>query len=143
MPLLNLFIPCLYKDVSTIIRIHVKPEIHSYQYSQLYKVISTVTPIHIKPKISKLWISSRSLLQPYMKYFHKLIAYYIIDYKNCNNINNIRRQVIGYIMSMKRKQRTNLKARSPEQDKLHFLFNNVLPSDSDFYVLILIRNFIY
>ena len=32
---------------------------------------------------------------------------------------------------MKRKQRTNLKARNPEQDKYHLMFNNVLPSDSD------------
>ena len=68
-----------------------------------------------------------------MKYFHKLITYYIniIDYNHYNNINNIRKQVVGYIMSMKRKRRTNLKARSPEQDKYHLMFNNVLPSDSD------------
>ena len=66
-----------------------------------------------------------------MRYFHKLIAYYIIDYKHYNNINNIRRQVVGYIMSMKRKRRTNLKARYHEQDKYHLMFNNMLPSDSD------------
>ena len=66
-----------------------------------------------------------------MKYFYKLIAYYIIDYNHYNNINNIRRQVVGYIMSMKRKRRTKLKTWSPEQDKYHIMFNNVLPSDSD------------
>ena len=66
-----------------------------------------------------------------MKYFHKLIAYYIIDYNHYNNINNTQRQVIGYIMSMKRKQRTNLKSRYWEQDKYQLMFNNVLSSDSD------------
>ena len=64
----------------------------------------------MKPEISKSWIPSRSSLQPYMKYFHKLIAYYMIDYNYSNNTDNIRTQVIEYIMSMKRKQRTNLKA---------------------------------
>ena len=34
-------------------------------------------------------------------------------------------------MSMKRKQRTKVKAQSPEQDKYHLMFNNVLLSDSD------------
>ena len=66
-----------------------------------------------------------------MKYFHQLISYYIIDYNYYNNTNNIRRNVVGYIMSMKRKQRTKLKARSPEQDTYHLMFNNMLPSDSD------------
>ena len=64
MTLWNLFLRCLYGDVSTIIRIQVKPEIHSYRYSYLYKDISTITPIHMKPEISKSWTSSRSLLQP-------------------------------------------------------------------------------
>ena len=131
MPLWNLFLRCLYGDVSTIIHIQVKPEIHSYWYSHLYKVISIVTSIHMKPEISKSWISSRSSLQPYMKYFHKLIAYYIIDYNHYNNIINIRRQMVEYIMSMERKQRTIFKARCPKQYKYHLMLNNVLPSDSE------------
>ena len=131
MSLWNLFLQCIYRGISTIIRIRVKPEIHSYRYSHLYENISTVTPIHTKPEISKSWISSYSQLQPYMKYLHKLIAYYIIEYNHYNSINNIRKQVIGYIMSMKRKRRSNLKARNPKQDKYHLMFNNVLPSDSD------------
>ena len=85
----------------------------------------------MKPEISKLWTLSRSSLKPYMKYFHKLIAYYIIEYNYYDNINNIQRQVIGYILSMKRKQRNNLKTRYQEQDKYHLMSNNVLPSDSD------------
>ena len=44
---------------------------------------------------------------------------------------NIRRQVVGYIMSMKRKGRMKLKADSPEEGKYHLMFNNLLPSDSD------------
>ena len=78
----NLFLRFLFNDIFIIIRIWVKPEIHFYQYIYLYKGISTVTPLHTKPEISKLWILSCSLLQPYMKYFHKLIAYYIIEYNH-------------------------------------------------------------
>ena len=59
MPLWNLFLQCLYGDVSTIICIQVKPEIHSYRYSHLYKDISTATPIQTKPEVSKSWTSSR------------------------------------------------------------------------------------
>ena len=125
----NIFLRRLYKNVSTIIRIQVKPEIHSY--SHLYEDISTVTPIHIKPEITKSWIPSHSSLHPYMKYFHKFVTYYMVGYNHSNNIDNIRRQVVGYITSMKMKQRMKIKACSPEQDKYHLMFNNVLPSDSD------------
>ena len=133
MILWNLFLQYLYGDVFTIIRIQVKPKIHSYRYSHLYQDFSTATSIHMKPEISKSWASSRSSLLPYMKYFHKLIAYYIIDYNHYNNINNTQRQVIGYIMSIKRKWRNNLKARYQEQDKFHLMYNNVLPSDYDLF----------
>ena len=85
----------------------------------------------MKPEITRSWIPSRSLLQPYMKYFHKLIVCYIIGYNHYNNINNTRRQVRRYIMSLKRKQRKKLKACSPEEDKYHLMLNNVLPSDSN------------
>ena len=117
----NIFLQCLYGNISTIIHIQIQPKIYSYDH--LYKDISTTTPIHTKPEISKLQKSSRSSIQQYIKYFHKLIDYYIIYYEQ--------RQVIGYIMSIKRKQRTKTKAQSPEQDKFHLMFNNVLPSDSD------------
>ena len=53
-----------------------------------------------------------------------------------NNYNidtwNIRKQVIAYIMSLKRKRRIKLKANSHEEDTYHLIFNNVLTSDSDF-----------
>ena len=66
-----------------------------------------------------------------MKYFHKLIAYYVINCDHYNNINNIQIQVIGYIMSMKRKQRTILKTQYQEHNKYQLMFDNILPSDSD------------
>ena len=58
-----------------------------------------------------------------MKYFCKLIVYYIINYEQ--------RQVIGYIMPMKRKRKINLKSQYQERDKYKLMFNNVLPSNSD------------
>ena len=101
----NIFLRRLYEDVYTIICIQVKPKIHSYNH--LYEDISIVTPIHMKPEISKSWIPSRSLLQPYIKYFHKLITHYIIDYNHNNDTDNIRRKVVGYIMSLKRNEKRN------------------------------------
>ena len=93
--------------------------------------MSTVTPIQVKLETTKSWVPSLSLLQPYMKYFYKLATYYIIDCNHSINSGNIRRQVVGYIMSMKRKRRMKLKAYSPEENKYHLMFNNVLSSNSD------------
>ena len=49
-----------------------------------------------------------------------------------NNYNidtlHIRKQVVGYIMSLKRKQKIKLKANSCAEDKYHLIFNNVLIS---------------
>ena len=55
----------------------------------------------------------------------------MIDYYFSTNTDNIKKQILRYIMSLKRKQRTKLKACSPEEDKHYLMFNNVLPSDSD------------
>ena len=44
---------------------------------------------------------------------------------------DIRRQVVGYVMSMKRKRRMKLKAKHCEEDKYTLIFNNILISDSD------------
>ena len=44
----NIFLRCLYENISTIIRIKVKPKIYSYNY--LYKDISTATPIRTNLK---------------------------------------------------------------------------------------------
>ena len=128
-----MFLRYLYGDVSTIIRIQIKPEIHSYRYRDIYEGISTVThvPVHMKLEISTSWKSLHSYLQSYMKYFHKLITYYIIDYNHHNIINNVQRQVVGYIMPMKRKRRTILKSPYQERNVYQLMFNNVLPSNSD------------
>ena len=52
-----------------------------------------------------------------------------------NNYNidtwNVRRQVVGCIMFLKRKQRMKLKAKGCEEDKYYLTFNNILTSDSD------------
>ena len=51
-----------------------------------------------------------------------------------NNFNidtwNIRRQVVGYIMSLKKKRRMEVKTNSHEENKYHLMFNNVLTSAS-------------
>ena len=55
----------------------------------------------------------------------------MIDYNHSINSGNIRRQVVGYIMSLKRKRRIKLKAYSPGDNEYYLMFNNVLLSDSD------------
>ena len=55
----------------------------------------------------------------------------MIDYNHSSNTDNIRKQVTGYIMSMKRKRRMKLKAYNSREGKYHLMFNNVLPFDSD------------
>ena len=47
----NIFLRRLYKNISTVIRIQVKPETHSYNH--LYEDIFTVASIHVKPEITK------------------------------------------------------------------------------------------
>ena len=47
----NIFLRRLYKYISTIIRIQVKPR--TYSYNHLYENISSVTSIHIKSEITK------------------------------------------------------------------------------------------
>ena len=55
----------------------------------------------------------------------------MIDYNHSVNSGNIRGQVVEYIMSLKRKRKTKLKTYSPEENKYHLMFNNVLSSDYD------------
>ena len=70
---------------------------------RVYKFMSTVAPIQVKPEITKSWVPSNSSLQTYMKDFYKLITYYMIGYNLSINSDNIKKQVVGYIMSLKRK----------------------------------------
>ena len=80
----------LYKDIHTVMGIPSKPAIF-------------VQGIQVKPETPKLWIPLSSSLRSYSKLFYKSITYYIFN----NNYNidtwNIRKQVVVYIMSLKRK----------------------------------------
>ena len=70
-----------------------------------------ITPKQVKPETPKSWIPLRSSLQPYAKSFYKFVGYYMIDSNNNINTLNIRKQVAGYIIFLKRKQRVKLKAK--------------------------------
>ena len=61
-----------------------------------------------------------SSLQSYTKSFYKFVGYYMIDNNN-NNINiwNIRNQVVGYIIILKRKQRAKLKQKGCTEGRYH------------------------
>ena len=97
----------------------------------LYENISTFTPIQVKPEIPKSLVPLHSSLQPFMKCFYKIVTYYMINYDYNINTWNIRRQIIGYIMSLKRKQRMKLDANNHEEDKYYLMFKNTVSSDSD------------
>ena len=85
----------------------------------------------VKPETPKAWLPLDLLLQSYEKLFYTFVIYYMFD----NNYNidtwNIRRQVVGYIMSLKRKRRMKLKANNHEEDKYHLIFNKVLTTNSN------------
>ena len=86
----KIYLHRLYKDIPTVTPIQVKPETFK-SLRCLYKYISTVAPIQVKLETTKSWLPSLSLLQPYMKYFYKLVIYYVIDYNHSINFDNIRR----------------------------------------------------
>ena len=88
------------------------------------------TPKQVKPQSPESWIPSYSSLQPYVNYFYKFVTYYIFDNKYDINTWNIRRHVVGYIMSLKRKRKSKLNANNCEEDKYHLIFNNILTSSS-------------
>ena len=70
-----------------------------------------ITPKQVKSEIPKSWIPSHSSLQLYVKYFYKFVTYYMIDHNYNTDTWNIRKQVVGYIMSLKRKRGAKLKAK--------------------------------
>ena len=90
-----------------------------------------VQSIQVKPETPKTWLPMCSSLHSYVKLFYKFVTYYVFD--NNHNIDtwNHRKQVVGYIMSLKRKQRMKMKAKSCTEDKYHLIFNNVLKLSSD------------
>ena len=90
-----------------------------------------ITPEQVKPESPESWIPSHSSLQPYVKYFYKFVTYYKFDHNYNIDTCDIRRQIVGYIMSLKRKRGAKLKAKGSAEGCYHLIFNNVLESSSD------------
>ena len=90
-----------------------------------------IVPKQVKSEEPRSWLSLCSLLQPYTESFYKFIGYYMIDHKNNINTWNIRKQVAGYIMFLKRKQRAQSKAKGCAEDRYHRIFNHKIESSSD------------
>ena len=90
-----------------------------------------IVPRQVKPEAPKSWLPLRSLLQPYMKSFYKFVTYYMIDHNYNIDTWNIRKQVAGYIMFLKRKRRAKLKAKGCAEGCYHRIFNHVLESSSN------------
>ena len=114
---MKIFPQRLYENILTVTTILSKPEM-------------IVQGIQVKPGTPKIWLYLHSLLRSYSKFFYKFVTYSTFD--NNYNINtwNIRRQVIGCIMSLERKRKLNLKANNCEEDKYRLIFNNLLTSNS-------------
>ena len=113
----NIFLRHLYEDISTVTPIPSKPEmfvqgIHSKPEILLQNIRGfVIVPKQVKPEAPKSWLPSHSSLQPYVKSFYKFVTYYMIDHNYNIDTLNIRNQVAGYIMSLKRKRRAKLKAK--------------------------------
>ena len=86
--------------------IYSKPEI-LLQNIWKFKILSK----EVKPESSKLWLLLHASLQSYTKLFYQYIGYYVVNKNTNNNTRNIRKQVVGYIMLLKRKQSTKVKAK--------------------------------
>ena len=87
-----------------------------------------IAPKQVKPEAPKSWLPTHSLLQPYAKSFYKFVTYYIIGHNYNIDTWNIRKQVLGYIISRKRKQRAKLKAKVCTKGCYHHIFNHILGS---------------
>ena len=70
-------------------------------------------------------------VQPYVKYFYKFVTYYMFDHNHDIDTCDIRRQIVGYIMSLERKRGSKLKAKGCAEGCYHRMFNNALESNSD------------
>ena len=55
----------------------------------------------------------------------------MIDHNNSINTWNIRKQVAGYIMFLKRKRRPKLKAKGCAEGSYHWIFNHEMESGLD------------
>ena len=66
-----------------------------------------IIPEQVKPESPESWIPSRSSLQPYVQWFDKFITYYMFDHNYIIDTYDIRRQLVSYIMALKRKRGQN------------------------------------
>ena len=85
----------------------------------------------VKPETCKSWLPSHSLLQPYANSFYKFVTYYIFDHNYNIDAWKIRKQIVGYIMSLRRKRRAKLKAKGCAEGHYCYILNHVLESSSD------------
>ena len=69
------------------------------------------TTKQVKLETPKAWLPSRSSLQSYTKLLYKFVTYCMFDNNYDIDTWNIKRQIVGYIMSLKRKRRMKLKAK--------------------------------
>ena len=113
-----MFLQCLYKDILTATAIPPKPEM-------------LIQGIQVKPEAPKTWLPLCSSLHSYSKLFYKFVTYYMIDHNYNIDIWNIRKQVVGYIMSLKRKRVAKLNAKGCTESRYNCIFSNVLESSSD------------
>ena len=128
-PLISLwkiFLRRLYEDIPTVTPIPSKPEICS-QYIWGFVIISG----QVKPESPESWIPSRSSLQSYVQCFNKFFTYYMFSHNYNIDTPDIRRQLVSYIMALKRKRGVKLKAKGCAEGRYHHIVNNMLESSSD------------
>ena len=134
-PLWNRFLRPPYEDISTITPILSKPKmfvqgIHSKPEIRLQNIRGFVNVLkQVKSGTRQSWLPSRSLLQPYTKSFYKFITYYMNNHVYNINTWNIRIQLTGFIMSLKRKRRMKLKAKGCAEGRYHHIFKHILTSN--------------
>ena len=102
-----------------------KPEIFLQRIREF-----TILSKQVKPESSKSWLPLHASLQSSAKSFYKYIGYYVIDQNNNIDTRNIRKQAVGYMMFLKRKQRAKLKAKGCADGRYHRMFNHKMESSS-------------
>ena len=114
----TIFLRRFYEDILTATTIPSKSEI-------------LVPGIQVKPETPITWLPLCSALHSYLKLFYKFATYYMIDHIYNIDTWKIRKQVVEYLMSLKRKRGAKLKAKGCAEGRYHRVFNNVLESSSD------------
>ena len=105
----NIFLQCLYGDISTVTSIPSKPEIflqsiQSKPEISLQRICEfTILSKQVKSEASKSWLLLNESLQLSVTLFYKYIGCYVINQTINNTTWNIKKQSSGYIMFLKRK----------------------------------------